>query len=88
MKIARIGTVLLVSSLLAAFTQNMFVTPTVQAESYVAGVVGINFADRINSIAGTGPSAGVPGPLQDFDLQNPGTPEKEAAFFIKSLKTE
>ena len=41
-----------------------------RAESYVAGVVGINFADRINSIAGTGPSAGVRGPLQDFDLQN------------------
>lgn len=41
-----------------------------RAESYVAGAVGVNFADRINSIAGTGPSAGVPGPLQDFDLQN------------------
>jgi opacity protein-like surface antigen len=40
------------------------------AEWYVAGVGGINFADRINSIAGTGPQAGVPGPFVDYDLAN------------------
>jgi opacity protein-like surface antigen len=43
MKIARIGTVLLVSSLLTIFTQNMLVTPTAQAESYVAGQFGATF---------------------------------------------
>jgi hypothetical protein len=53
----------------------------VHAESYVAGVVGINFADRINSIAGTGPSAGVPGPFQDFDLQNSITYGGKVGYF-------
>jgi opacity protein-like surface antigen len=43
MKIARIGTVLLVSSLLTIFTQNMLMTATVQAESYVAGQFGATF---------------------------------------------
>jgi opacity protein-like surface antigen len=43
MKIARIGIVLLVSSLLTIFTQNMLVTPTAQAESYVAGQFGATF---------------------------------------------
>lgn len=51
------------------------------AESYVAGAVGINIADRINSIAGTGPSAGVPGPLQDFDLQNSITYGGKIGYF-------
>lgn len=45
-------------------------TPPVAAEMYVAGTAGVNFADRINSIAGTGPQSGVPGPFVDFDLQN------------------
>lgn len=40
------------------------------AEMYVAGEAGVNFADRINSIAGTGSQAGVPGPFVDFDLKN------------------
>jgi opacity protein-like surface antigen len=40
------------------------------AEMYVAGQAGVNFADRISSIAGTGSQAGVPGPFVDFDLQN------------------
>ncbi|MGH7274638.1 MAG: outer membrane protein, partial [Nitrospiria bacterium] len=43
MKIARIGTVLLISSLLTIFTQNTLMTPTVQAESYVAGQFGATF---------------------------------------------
>ena len=34
------------------------------AEMYVAGEAGVNFADRINSIAGTGPLAGAPGFLR------------------------
>jgi outer membrane protein with beta-barrel domain len=49
MKIARIGTVLLVSSLLAAFTQNMFVTPTAQAESYVAGTFGVTMPQSLSN---------------------------------------
>lgn len=48
--------------------------PPASAEMYVAGTAGVNFADRINSIAGTGASAGVPdlnpAPNPDFDLQN------------------
>ncbi len=40
------------------------------AEMYIAGTTGVNFADRINSIAGTGPLAGEPGSFVDFDLQN------------------
>lgn len=43
MKIARIGTVLLISSLLTIFTQYMLMAPTVQAESYVAGQFGATF---------------------------------------------
>lgn len=46
MKIARVGTVLLVSSLLTIFTQNMLVTPTSQAESYVAGQFGATFPGK------------------------------------------
>lgn len=46
-------------------------TPSfVSAEMYVAGQAGVNFADRINSIAGTGPLAGALGSFEDFDLQN------------------
>ena len=48
--------------------------PPAFAEMYVAGTAGVNFADRINSIAGTGASVGVPdlnpAPNPDFDLQN------------------
>jgi len=43
MKLARIGTMLLISSLLTIFTQNMLVTPTAKAESYVAGQFGATF---------------------------------------------
>lgn len=51
------------------------------AETYVAGTAGVNFADRINSIAGTGPSAGVPGPFADFDLQNSITYGGKIGYF-------
>ena len=48
--------------------------PPASAEMYVSGTAGVNFADRINSIAGTGPSAGVvnanPADDPDYDLQN------------------
>jgi opacity protein-like surface antigen len=40
MKIARIGTALLVSGFLSLFTPSSLLTPTVQAESYVAGQFG------------------------------------------------
>lgn len=47
---------------------------TASAEMYIAGTAGVNFADRINNIAGTGASAGLPdpnpAPNPDFDLQN------------------
>ncbi|MDC8449732.1 MAG: porin family protein [Nitrospira sp.] len=51
------------------------------AEMYVAGYGGVNFADRINSIAGTGPLAGVPGPLDDWDLQNSITYGGKIGYF-------
>jgi opacity protein-like surface antigen len=51
-----------------------FSLSSARAESYVAGLAGVNFADRINTIGGTGPQAGVPdlnpSPNPDFDLQN------------------
>ncbi len=59
---------------------NALVLP-VSAEMYVAGTAGVNFADRINSIAGTGSQAGVPGPLVDFDLQNSITYGAKVGYF-------
>jgi opacity protein-like surface antigen len=63
-----------------------FCNPTfVSAEMYVAGQAGVNFADRINSIAGTGASAGVPSlnpaPDPDFDLQNSITYGGKVGYF-------
>jgi opacity protein-like surface antigen len=55
--------------------------PAAVAEWYVAGTAGVNFADRINSIAGTGASAGVPGPLADFDLSNSMTYGGKLGYF-------
>jgi opacity protein-like surface antigen len=40
------------------------------AEWYVAGQAGVNFADRLADISGTGILAGVPSRDQDFDLAN------------------
>lgn len=51
------------------------------AETYVAGTAGVNFADRINSIGGTGSQAGVPGPFADFDLQNSITYGGKIGYF-------
>lgn len=55
------------------------------AEMYVAGQAGVNFADRINSIGGTGPQAGVPdldpAPNPDFDLQNSITYGAKLGYF-------
>ncbi|HEY5932389.1 MAG TPA: outer membrane beta-barrel protein [Nitrospira sp.] len=51
------------------------------AEMYVAGEAGVNFADRINSIAGTGPLAGAPGSFEDFDLQNSITYGGKVGYF-------
>ena len=51
------------------------------AETYVAGTAGVNFADRINSIGGTGSQAGVPGPFADFDLQNSITYGAKIGYF-------
>ena len=58
------------------------ITPTpTSAEMYVAGYGGVNFGDRINSIAGTGGRAGTPGPLADFDLQNSLTYGGKVGYF-------
>jgi opacity protein-like surface antigen len=51
------------------------------AEIYVGGEAGVNFADSINSIAGTGASAGVSGPLADFDLANSITYGGKLGYF-------
>jgi opacity protein-like surface antigen len=56
-------------------------TSLVSAEMYVAGQAGVNFADRINSVAGTGGQAGVQGPLADFDLQNSITYGGKIGYF-------
>ncbi len=67
---------------LAGYWFISFGTPTlVSAEMYVAGQAGVNFADRINSIAGTGSQAGVSGPLADFDLQNSITYGAKVGYF-------
>lgn len=52
------------------------------AEWYVAGTGGINFADRINSVAGTGSLAGAQGPFVDFDLANSITYGAKAGYFL------
>ncbi|MBH0204045.1 MAG: outer membrane beta-barrel protein [Nitrospira sp.] len=63
----------LVSLFAIGFAGIMALTMSASAEMYVAGQAGVNFADRINSIAGTGGQAGVPDldprPNPDFDLQ-------------------
>lgn len=57
----------------------------VAAEMYVAGFGGVNFADRINAIGGTGPQAGVPdldpSANPDFDLQNSITYGGKIGYF-------
>lgn len=64
-----VGIVLAGLSLVLAYSSS-----SASAEMYIAGTAGVNFADRINSIAGTGASAGLsdpnPAPNPDFDLQN------------------
>lgn len=69
-----------VASCLAIGLQTQAV-PT-SAEWYVAGTGGINFADRINSIAGTGSLAGASGPFVDFDLRNSITYGAKAGYFL------
>ncbi len=67
---------------IAGLSVAIFNSPSpVSAEMYVAGTAGVNFADRINSIAGTGPSAGVPGPFTDFDLQTSITYGAKVGYF-------
>jgi len=64
------------------FIAGIVVAPTtVIAEWYLAGTAGVNFADRINTIGGTGSQAGLPGPLVDFDLQNSITYGAKVGYF-------
>ncbi len=68
--------------LLAGWLFVLLWTPSLlSAEMYVAGYGGVNFADRINSIAGTGSQAGVPGPFADFDLKNSITYGGKIGYF-------
>ncbi len=70
-----------ISRLVIGFASIITVTIPASAEMYVAGQAGVNFADRLNSIGGTGPQAGVAGPLTDFDLQNSITYGAKAGYF-------
>lgn len=64
------------------FIAGIVVAPTtVIAEWYLAGTAGVNFADRINTIGGTGPQAGLPGPFVDRDLQNSITYGAKVGYF-------
>lgn len=68
--------------LVLCFIATIVVAPkTVIAEWYLAGTAGVNFADRINTIGGTGPQAGQPGPFVDFDLQNSITYGAKVGYF-------
>jgi opacity protein-like surface antigen len=76
------NTTLVAGLLMAAVSFTIYCIPyQASAEMYVAGEAGVNFADRINSIAGTGVSAGVQGPLADFDLQNSITYGGKVGYF-------
>ena len=64
------------------FITGTLVAPkTAIAEWYIAGTAGVNFADRINTIGGTGPQAGLPGPFVDRDLQNSLTYGAKVGYF-------
>jgi len=70
--------------LVLCFIAGIVVAPkTVIAEWYLAGTAGVNFADRINTIGGTGPQAGLPGPIVDFDLQNSISYGAKVGYFPK-----
>jgi opacity protein-like surface antigen len=74
-----------ITGLLIAAVSAYSIPHQASAEMYVAGEAGVNFADRINSIAGTGVSAGVPdlnpNPNPDFDLQNSITYGGKVGYF-------
>jgi opacity protein-like surface antigen len=80
------NTTLVAGLLMAAVSFTIYCIPyQASAEMYVAGEAGVNFADRINIIAGTGPSAGVPdlnpAANPDFDLQNSITYGGKVGYF-------
>ena len=53
-----------------AISSVVAVAELAQAEYYVAGQIGVNFADRLKNIEGTGSLVTVPARFQNFDLQN------------------
>lgn len=63
-----------ISLFIIVFVNILVLSIPASAEMYIAGQAGVNFADRINAIGGTGPQAGVqnldPAANPDFDLQN------------------
>ncbi len=75
-------TLVVIMGLFVTWSASRFVEPSpASAEMYVAGYGGVNFADRINTVGGTGPQAGVQGPLIDFDLQNSITYGGKIGYF-------
>lgn len=80
-------TLAVLMSLFMAWSSSLFSGPRpASAEMYVAGFGGVNFADRINAIGGTGPQAGVldldPSSNPDFDLQNSITYGGKIGYFF------
>ncbi len=77
---ARTGTTALL--LFCGLGLGMCLAPNLaRSEWYVAGTAGVNFADRINTIGGTGPQAGAPGPFVDYDLANSITYGGKVGYF-------
>ena len=75
-------TLVVIMSLFVAWPASLCIEPSpISAEMYVAGYGGVNFADRINTIGGTGPQAGRQGPFEDFDLQNSITYGAKVGYF-------
>lgn len=75
-------TLVVIMSLFVAWPASLVIVPSpASAEMYIAGYGGVNFADRINTIGGTGPLAGAEGPFVDFDLQNSITYGGKVGYF-------
>jgi len=55
-----------------------------QAEYYVAGQIGVNFADRLKDIEGTGSLITVPPRFQNFDLKNAVVYGGKLGFFPRN----
>jgi len=63
-----------------SFWITLVLPPAVFSESYVAGHIGVNFADRLDDVKGTGNLFGLQ--AQDFDLKNSLTYGAKAGHFF------